>query len=1103
MQKRGYLRISAVIILLTAISILSLKGQNLRNSAYTANEFAKQLRTSDYYFTSTQVDSCIQILNRLQKHPEAKKDSNKIKIHFRLAQIYNILEFPDLLEKHLTIAEELFSALPESQKNYLDYSEILHTKGSLCSYKGDNTGSINYTLKSVGIKEKLLGVNDTSMLRGISNLSTAYLSLNFFETGFNYLLRARDIIERKKHKSESVVVGVFLKLARAYSQKGEYELGEKYMQLAYKIGKNTYPKGSIQESDFYRNLGMYYLYVSRIDKAIPFYETAEQILLRIDSVPAYKIATLYTVIGNIYNTSGDIHRSLDYYKRSYSILSKVSDQNMDAYCRLLNNMAGILSEVGDDKSAEEYFLECISKASSASLRSKSLWQLAGLYGKMEDDKNAEKYFKIAMNHNIKHFGHNHLEVHYVQRQYAIFQLLRGRSSGVQLMMKAYNGFWKIYGAKNTDGITCLQDIGNYYHLKGNYSEALKYIQLALINCVTDYNDENIYSTPSPDHSIYDYNLLSTLSTKAKVLIDYVNKGGGSTALLKTAINTVDLSLDLIEKIRSDFSESASYFIMSEFYFTFHSGIKAAMSLYSQTGDIGYLNKAFSYSGRGRASIFQSSIRAEKALQIASIPSLLSKAEKELREIIPFYERLIYDEKQFDDADTVKIKEWEDALYKYKVNYANLIHFLEANYKDYYQLKHQHKVASVKDVQKRLKNHETYIEYSLSEENLVIFLITKNSFKAKNIALNNSFHASLDTLTNTIRQFDMNQSPQASFNVFCRNSYKIFQYLIEPILNDIEGKTLIIVPDDKLGFIPFDVLIDKMPDSNSIDFRKLKYLLKNYAIHYTYSATIFIQQEVQETRKNPRIYAFAPTYQKGNSPQRSDSTLLSLSELKGANNEIKKILKIFKGKGFSGEKATETQFRNSVGDADILHLAMHTLISDEKPMFSRLVFSEDISDSLNDRLLNTHEIYNLKIKASLAVLSACNTGYGKLMKGEGILSLTRAFMFAGCPSIVMTLWPLSDFSGEKLFPEFYSNLALGMTKSESLQKAKIEYLKSCDQLHSHPYFWANAVCIGNDYPIVPENVNKYSFFPFYTLGLLTIIIALIIIRKKKKAKFKAG
>lgn len=96
MQKRGYLRISAVIILLTAISILSLKGQNLRNSAYTANEFAKQLRTSDYYFTSTQVDSCIQILNRLQKHPEAKKDSNKIKIHFRLAQIYNILEFPDL-----------------------------------------------------------------------------------------------------------------------------------------------------------------------------------------------------------------------------------------------------------------------------------------------------------------------------------------------------------------------------------------------------------------------------------------------------------------------------------------------------------------------------------------------------------------------------------------------------------------------------------------------------------------------------------------------------------------------------------------------------------------------------------------------------------------------------------------------------------------------------------------------------------------------------------------------------------------------------------------------------------------------------------------------
>ena len=100
--------------------------------------------------------------------------------------------------------------------------------------------------------------------------------------------------------------------------------------------------------------------------------------------------------------------------------------------------------------------------------------------------------------------------------------------------------------------------------------------------------------------------------------------------------------------------------------------------------------------------------------------------------------------------------------------------------------------------------------------------------------------------------------------------------------------------------------------------------------------------------------------------------------------------------------------------------MHTLINDEVPLASKLVFSYN-NDTVEDGFLNTYEIYNLDLNAELAVLSACETGIGKLSKGEGIMSLARGFMYAGVPGIVMTLWAVEDIAGAQIITEFYINL----------------------------------------------------------------------------------
>jgi CHAT domain-containing protein len=150
----------------------------------------------------------------------------------------------------------------------------------------------------------------------------------------------------------------------------------------------------------------------------------------------------------------------------------------------------------------------------------------------------------------------------------------------------------------------------------------------------------------------------------------------------------------------------------------------------------------------------------------------------------------------------------------------------------------------------------------------------------------------------------------------------------------------------------------------------------------------------------------------------------------------------------------------------------------------MVFSPDIS-GINERSLNTYEIYNLKLKSDMVVLSGCNTGSGKLQKGEGVMSLARAFLYAGCPSIIMTLWSVEDASSSSIMIEFYKNIKNGYSKDEALRRAKISYLSKADPMKAHPYFWLGYVSIGKQTALYKTNVGYFAgliIFVFLAIGL---------------------
>jgi CHAT domain-containing protein len=215
-------------------------------------------------------------------------------------------------------------------------------------------------------------------------------------------------------------------------------------------------------------------------------------------------------------------------------------------------------------------------------------------------------------------------------------------------------------------------------------------------------------------------------------------------------------------------------------------------------------------------------------------------------------------------------------------------------------------------------------------------------------------------------------------------------------------------------------------------------------------------------------------------------------LKYNQPEIEEISTSIKGQAFTGTGALGSTFKRTAPDSRILHLAMHSLTNDKVPLYSQLVFSKE-PDTLEDGLLHAYELYNMQLNADLAVLSACNTGVGKLQKGEGIMSLSRAFKYAGCPNIVMSLWKADDKATKDIMTSFFENLKDGERKDVALQEARNKYLlQEADDAMTHPYYWATFVLIGDDEAIELGSRNYLLW-----LGFLTVILIIFLITQRKK------
>jgi len=273
--------------------------------------------------------------------------------------------------------------------------------------------------------------------------------------------------------------------------------------------------------------------------------------------------------------------------------------------------------------------------------------------------------------------------------------------------------------------------------------------------------------------------------------------------------------------------------------------------------------------------------------------------------------------------------------------------------------------------------------------------------------------------------------------------------LAPVLKNVEGiKKFYVIPDGLLHHVPFDALIANKPTKESFNFRNLEYLIKDYTFSYGYSATTLFQDQsyfTKKTESRENILAFAPSYSGSNPSAGQPFGVIrsNLKDLKWNSKEVDGIKDKFDGKYLLDAQASKMNFKENYEKYNILHLAMHAIVNEEEPMYSHLAFTQN-SDTEENAFLHAFEIFQMNFNAEMVVLSACNTGYGKLFTGEGAMSLAKAFSYAGCESVVMSYWPADDQASGQIMNRFYKYLADGINKDEALRKAKLDFFENADQ-----------------------------------------------------------
>lgn len=984
-----------------------------------------------------------------------------------IAAVYQDLGDNDKALDYFSKALPLRRAVGDKTGEAVTLSNI----GFLYSHTGENQKALDYFNQALTI---VRGAGNRAFEATVlNNLAATYQDVGDVQKSLDHYNQAMQIAKAiGDRSSESTIING---LGNLFLTQGDTSKALEYYNRSLVLSREVGDRS--KEAASLGNVALAYDTAGEKQKALDTYAKALEMTRSI--IDPRKEAELLSNIGVVYNSIDDNERALDYFDQALPLLRKVGDRSGQA--TTLNNIGAVYDRIGEGQKALDYYGQSLALTRAIGERRTEgviLDNIGAVYESLEDHPKALDYHNQSII-IAKEIGDKATLATALRNAGIAERALADNRKAVEHLNQALENA-RAVGNPRLIG-SALNNLGETVLLSGDKKKALDYYaeSLPLWRTAGDLTGE-----------------AGTLYGLARAERDLGN--------LSQSRTKIEAALTIVESLRVRYKRQAlraSYFASVQKYYDFY--IDLLMRLNRAQRSDGNDAIALEANERARArGLLDMLAEAHADIRQGVDPALLDR-ERSLQQKISARAEL-----QMQLAASKTSRELLGAASKEIETLTNQLQELEAQIRassPRYAALTQPRPRKLKQIQQDVLDSETLLlEYSLGEERSYLWVVSKTSLTAYELPKRSDIEKAAREVYSLItkpngqaRSADQRRGLRVAQAFRGDKSLEaalvaLSGMVVAPAVAQLGSKRLLVVADGALQYVPFAAL-----SPNATSYRPL--IIEHEVISLPSASTLAVLREELNGRKSaPRTLAVladpvfesnderirkpGPNQKRESQPANSTSqrglsiklqkaasetgvasTGLEIPRLPGTRQEAEKILALapeserIEATDFAASKFTATS--DELGQYRFVHFATHGFLDSANPELSGLVLSlVNEQGAPQDGFLRAHEIYNLKLPADLVVLSACQTGLGKEIRGEGLVGLTRGFMYAGAARVVVSLWSVDDEATSMLMASFYSRMLKDrMPAAAALRAAQIEMLKQ--PKWQAPYYWAAFVLQG--------------------------------------------
>ncbi|NOZ36319.1 MAG: CHAT domain-containing protein [Chlorobi bacterium] len=895
-------------------------------------------------------------------------------------------------------------------------------QGLIKAYKGKTDSAIFFYDKAKELNDKFSKPNSFFKSNVCSALGNAYSDKGNYKKALEYYLKDLEIKKSYVGENHPMLAVTYNNIANVYQANGDSKSALEYVDKAINLSISAYGKNNPETAKYYSSKGSIYADNDEYELALEYFNTALSIDKSVYGNNHKSVADILINIGILYNKTGKTDKALISFKDAYDIQLRVLGANHPDIAGTCNNIGYILEQQGKKESALKFYQKAIDI--DKSYYGENHPELAAFYNNIGNNYSHRKDYKNALTY----------------------------------LLKAASVIEENYGTKNISLVNIYANIGQIYVKKEDFHKALMYYQKSLSANIRAFN-------PAPN-DYYLNPVLKNYTNVNKLLISLEGKAYAFRSLYKkdslynfinAAYKDYILCDSVINEARKTVIKKEDKIILgNNARKIYEQAVITSMELSYVTTDVRekmkYEEQAFIFAEKNKATVLSEAVSAADVSSFFGIPKDVLSKEKHYKIEIAAYEKSVALAVSKDDIERLneKLSDLNNELRAFNNQ-------MEKDYPKYFESKYKSKQFSIKDIQRNLDDESAVRSYFIGEDYILIFTITKNNLYI-------AFSEKPDNLYNQIKEFnvDITSGYASAFSKYLKSAYDLYKLLFPDKISD-KIKKITIIPDGVINLIPFEALITDEYKGDINDFADYPFLINKFEINYFYSAGLYLKSFSAENQSNKTEgwLGIAPVFGNTGSIVIGD---VSVTPLPGSEREVNLIDSLFTEESIPAKEvlknnATESFIKHTnLKKYKYIHIATHGIVNIAEPKLSALIFYPE--KGKNDGILYSGEIYNLELNADLVVLSACETGIGKISKSEGVIGLSRALLYAGAKNIIVSLWKVSDVSTTELMVDFYKNLIINKeNKTEALYQAKKKMIEKGGN-YAHPFFWSPFVLIGN-------------------------------------------